>query len=128
MFKSCAKKLGFTLIELLVVMAIIGTLLALVSPRYFRSLEHSRETLLRQDLSVIREAIAHFNADLNRYPQNLNELVDRRYLKSIPVDPVTESSETWLSVAPSDPNQSGMYDISSGAEGVASDGTAYNSW
>lgn len=123
-----AKKSGFTLIELLVVMAIIGTLLALVSPRYFKSLEHSRETLLRQDLSVIREAISHFNADLNRYPQNLNELVERRYLKSIPVDPVTDSSETWLSIAPSDPNQSGMYDIISGAEGAASDGTAYNSW
>jgi general secretion pathway protein G len=119
---------GFTLIELLVVMAIIGTLLAVVAPRYFKSLEHSRETALHQDLSVMREAIGHFYSDLNRYPQNLNELVERRYLKAIPVDPVTGSSDTWLAIPPSDPNQFGMYDIISGAEGTASDGTAYQSW
>lgn len=120
-------KKGFTLIELLVVMAIIATLLSIVAPRYFKSLEHSRETALREDLSVMREAIGHFYGDLNRYPENLNELVQRRYLKSIPVDPITESSETWLAVPPPDPEQNGMYDIISGAEGVASDGTPYSS-
>lgn len=119
---------GFTLIELMVVMAIIGTLLAIVAPRYFRSLEHSREVALRQDLSVMREAIGHFHGDLNRYPENLNELVQRRYLRNIPVDPITGSSETWISIAPPDTAQQGLYDISSGAEGIASDGTAYGSW
>jgi len=120
-----SRKQGFTLIEMLVVMAIIGTLLAIVAPRYFKSLEHSREAALRQDLSVMREAIGHFYGDLNRYPENLNELVQRRYLRNIPVDPMTDSSETWLSVPSPDPAQSGMYDIISGAEGTTSDGTPY---
>lgn len=121
------KKLGFTLIEMLVVMAILGTLLAIVAPRYFKSLEHSREAALRQDLSVMREAIGHFYGDLNRYPQNLNELVERRYLRNIPVDPITGSSETWLAVPPPDPAQTGMYDILSGAEGTTGDGIPYSS-
>lgn len=120
-----SRKQGFTLIEMLVVMAIIGTLLAIVAPRYFKSLEHSRETALRQDLSVMREAIGHFYGDLNRYPENLNELVQRRYLRSIPTDPITGSSESWLAVPPPDPAQHGMYDIVSGAEGTTSDGTPY---
>jgi len=119
---------GFTIIELLVVMAIIATLLTLVSPRYFKSLEHSNETSLRHDLSIMREAIGHFNSDLNRYPQNINELVERRYLRAIPVDPITGSSETWIALPPPDPGQFGMYDVISGAEGLASDGTPYQSW
>ncbi|MBZ4201964.1 MAG: prepilin-type N-terminal cleavage/methylation domain-containing protein [Methylovulum sp.] len=120
------KKTGFTMIEMLIVMAIIGMLLSLVSPHYFKSLQHAKETALRHDLSEIREAIGHFYGDRNRYPENLNELVQQRYLKAIPIDPITETSETWLAVASPDPTQNGMYDILSGAEGAASDGTPYN--
>lgn len=116
---------GFTLIELLVVMAIVGTLLALVTPRYFASLEHARETALRQDLAVMREAIGQFQHDLNRYPENLDELVQRKYLRSIPVDPITGRNDTWLVYSPPDPNQTGLYDIASGAEGATRDGTPY---
>jgi len=119
------RKAGFTLIELLVVMAIIGTLLALVTPRYFASLERSKETALRQDLAVMREAIGQFHGDLNRYPESLDELVQRRYLRSIPVDPITERRDTWLGIAPPDPEQQGLYDVISGAEGTATDGTPY---
>ena len=119
---------GFTLIELMVVMAIIGTLLAIVAPRYFGSVEHARETALKQDLAVMREAIGQFHGDLGRYPDNLNELVAKRYLKRIPVDPITERSDTWLAVAHPDPNVPGMYDITSGAEGVSRDGTPYQAW
>lgn len=119
------KKKGFTMIELLIVMAIIGILLAIVAPRYFGRLEQAKETALRQDLVIMREAIGHFYGDLNRYPETLSELVQRHYLKSIPVDPLTNSSETWLSIQPPDPNQSGVYDITSGAEGSSSDGTPY---
>lgn len=122
-----SKTHGFTLIELMVVMAIIGTLLAIVTPRYFRGLDEARETALKQDLSVMREAIDQFHGDLDRYPENLNELVARHYLKRIPVDPITESDQTWIGIAHPDPKQTGMYDIVSGAEGVATDGTAYNS-
>lgn len=116
---------GFTLIELMVVMAIIGTLLAIVAPRYFGSIEHARETALRQDLAVMREAISQFHGDLNRYPDNLDELVARRYLRSVPVDPITERSDTWVAVPHPDPNVPGMYDVSSGADGAARDGTPY---
>ena len=119
---------GFTLIELMVVMAIIGTLLAIVAPRYFGSVEHARETALKQDLAVMREAIGQFQGDLGRYPDNLNELVAKRYLKRIPVDPITERSDTWLAVAHPDPNVTGMYDITSGAEGVGRDGSPYQAW
>ena len=122
------KRQGFTIIEILVVMAIIAILLTLVSPRYFVSLDRSKETSLRQDLSIMREAIGHFYGDNNRYPENLNELVQRRYLKAIPVDPITGSSETWLAVAPPDSSQTGMYDILSGAEGMAQDGSPYYSF
>jgi general secretion pathway protein G len=116
---------GFTLIELLVVMAIIGTLLAVVAPRYFASMEHSKETALRQDLSVMREAIGNFHNDLNRYPESLDELVQRRYLRNIPVDPITGSKDTWQAFSPPEPDQTGLYDIASGAEGQAADGTPY---
>ena len=119
---------GFTLIELMVVMAIIGTLLAIVAPRYFGSMEQARETALKQDLAVMREAIGQFHGDLNRYPDNLNELVAKRYLKRIPVDPITERSDTWLAVAHPDSNIPGLYDVLSGAEGVSRDGTPYQAW
>lgn len=121
-----SQKNGFTMIELLAVMAIIALLLALVAPRYFKSLEHSKEVALRQDLTLMREAIGHFYGDLNRYPESLDELVQRRYLRSIPVDPITGSTDSWVAIAPPDPAQTGMYDIMSGAEGEASDGTPYN--
>lgn len=116
---------GFTLVELLVVMAIIGTLLSIVAPRYFASIEHARVTALQQDLAVMREAIGQFHGDLNRYPDSLNELVARRYLKNIPVDPITDSNATWIALAHPDPNTPGVYDVISGAEGVAADGTPY---
>ena len=123
-----AKKLGFTLIELLIVMAIIGTLLSVVAPRYFTSLQHAKETSLKHDLSIMREAISHFYGDMDRYPESMNELVLRKYLKGIPVDPITESNSTWLIVPPDDQTKSGVYDVMSGAEGVASDGTPYNTY
>lgn len=120
--------LGFTLVELMVVMAIIGTLLSIVAPRYFKSLEHARETALKQDLFIMREAIAHFRGDVNRYPESLNELVSRRYLKNIPTDPITESTATWIVVQNPDLDSPGLYDIITGAPGNASDGQLYSSF
>ena len=76
----------------------------------------------------MREAIGQFHGDLNRYPDNLNELVAKRYLKRIPVDPITERSDTWLAVAHPDSNIPGLYDVLSGAEGVSRDGTPYQAW
>ncbi len=119
---------GFTLLEMMVVFAIIGLLLTLATPRYFKSIEHSKEVALHHDLSVIREAIGHFYGDTNHYPVNLSELVQRRYLKEVPIDPVTNSTETWVMLPPPDNVSDGMFDIQSGAEGLATDGTPFKSF
>jgi general secretion pathway protein G len=119
---------GFTLIELLVVMTIIGTLLSIAVPRYFRSLENARETVLKQDLTIIREAIDKYYADLNEYPEKLPDLVDRRYVRSVPVDPFTKLADTWTVIASDDPDHAGIRDIHSGADHVAFDGTAVATW
>ncbi len=118
---------GFTLVELLVVMAIIGTLLSIVAPRYFSSLERSRETVLRQNLNVMRDAIDKFHGDTGKYPGDLTELVEKRYLRAVPVDPLTESAETWVGVPPPD-GSGGFYDVHSGSSGQAKNGTFYGAW
>jgi general secretion pathway protein G len=118
---------GFTLVELLVVMAIIATLLSIVAPRYFNSLDRSRETVLRQNLNVMRDAIDKFHADTGRYPDELRELVEKRYLRAIPVDPLTESAHTWVAI-PSPDEEGGIYDARSGSSEQAKDGTYYGAW
>jgi prepilin-type N-terminal cleavage/methylation domain-containing protein len=119
---------GFTLIELLIVMAIIGTLLSIAVPRYFHSLQHARETVLKQDLSILREAIDKYYADLNQYPEKLPDLVDKHYVRSVPVDPFTRLADTWTVVASDDPDHPGIRDIQSGAQDIASNGTPVASW
>jgi len=116
---------GFTLIELLVVMAIIGTLLSLAAPRYFKHVDRAKETVLKSDLASMRDALDKFFADTGRYPANLEELVARRYLRKVPPDPITESSASWLVVAPADSAQGVVYDVKSGASGVTLDGQPY---
>ena len=115
---------GFTLIELLVVMAIIGGLLAIAAPRYLHRVDLAKETVLRSDLATMRDALDKFFADTGRYPANLDELVAQRYLRRIPPDPITESAESWVLVAP--PAESkGVYDVKSGAPGMTTDGQPY---
>src|SRR5438477_8838941 len=104
---------GFTLIELLVVMMIIGTLLSIAVPRYFRTLAHARETVLRQDLAILREAIDKYYADRAEYPDTLAALADKRYVRSIPVDPYTKAADTWTLVQSDDPDHPGIKDIHS---------------
>jgi general secretion pathway protein G len=119
---------GFTLIELLVVMTIIATLLTIAVPRYFRTLERSRETVLRQDLLVMREAIDKHYGDFGQYPDSLSALVERRYLRAVPVDPISQSADGWQVVVSDDPEHPGMRDIRSAADGQASDGSRYQEW
>lgn len=120
---------GFTLIEVLVVLAIIATLLSLVTPRYFSSMERAREHTLKHDLVVMRDAIDKFYSDNGRYPDNLYDLVERKYLREVPLDPITESTETWILLPPEDANIPGqIYDIRSGSEEQASDGSYYAEW
>jgi general secretion pathway protein G len=121
-------KSGFTLIELLVVMAIVALLLTLAMPRYFNHLEKSRETILKQDLAVMRDALDKYHGDRGRYPDSLDELVSARYLRALPVDPVTERADTWQIVAPSGDEAGAVYDIKSGAPGNARDGSPYADW
>lgn len=116
---------GFTLVELLVVMAIIALLLSIVAPRYVGTLEHAKETALKQDLAVMREAISNFHHDLNQYPENLEELVQKKYLRAIPVDPVADRSDVWISVYSTDPSEQGLVDVASGAKGATSDGVPF---
>ncbi|UNK49987.1 type II secretion system GspH family protein [Lysobacter sp. S4-A87] len=118
---------GFTLIELLVVLAIMGALLTLVVPRYFEQADRARETVLRENLTVLRVSIDRFHGDSGRYPQTLEELVERRYLREVPMDTLTGSRTTWTLVAPAD-GGAGIYDVRSGARGKAKDGTDYSSW
>lgn len=117
---------GFTLVELLVVLAIIATLLALAAPRYFQHIERSKEAVLRENLATMRDAIDQYHADTGRWPESLAALVDKRYLRAVPVDPITERSDTWIEVPPKE--GSGVQDVRSGAEGTGLDGTSYAEW
>ena len=122
------QKSGFTLIELMVVMAVIAILLSIALPRYFSGLEKSREAVLRQDLALLRETLDKYYGDNGKYPDALDELVSRRYLRSVPIDPITDSNATWVSIPPELPEMGGVYDIRSGAQGIARDGTEYRNW
>ncbi len=119
---------GFTLIELLVVMAIIALLLSIATPRYFNSVDKTKEAVLRQDLSTLRDAIDKYYGDTGHYPDSLDALVSKKYLRKLPVDPVTDSASTWVAVPPSDADQGGVYDLHSGAPGNGRDGTPYSGW
>jgi general secretion pathway protein G len=117
---------GFTLIELLVVMAIVSLLLTLALPRYFHSTDKAREAVLKENLAQMRTAIDQYYADRGSYPERLEDLVDKRYLRRIPEDPVNGENMSWILVPPQDSAISGIYDIRSGANGMTLDGKPYS--
>ncbi len=119
---------GFTLIELLVVMSILALLLTLAVPRYFKSVDKSKEAVLRQDLASMRDALDKFFNDNGKYPDSLEDLVTKKYLRKIPPDPITDSSSSWVVVPPENSEKGGVYDIKSGAAGKGLDGTSYQDW
>ena len=119
---------GFTLVELMIVMAIIALLLTIALPRYFDGLQRAKEAALRQDLVILRDNVDKYFSDKGIRPSVLEDLVSARYLHSIPVDPVTESAETWLITLSPDPQLPGIIDVHSGAEGNARDGSPFLSW
>jgi general secretion pathway protein G len=124
---------GFTLIELLVVVTLIVTLAGMATVQYQNSVRRTREAVLKQDLFRMRDAIDQFYADKNKYPVSLDELATEKYLRSIPEDPFTRSKDTWQTIM-SDPDplnptaQPGVYDIKSGSDETALDGTRYADW
>jgi general secretion pathway protein G len=122
------RRRGFTLIELLVVMAIIATLLTIAVPRYFRSVQRSREAVLKQDLTTLRESIDKFYGDTGKYPPTLAVLVEKHYLRRIPVDPIARTADKWTVVTSDDPEDGGVKDVKSGAEGTGENGLPYVAW
>ena len=122
-----ARRSGFTLIELLVVLSIIALLLTLAAPRYFQHVDRSKEAVLKENLASVRDAIDQYHADTGKWPGSLGDLVERRYLRAVPQDPITESGETWQEVPAPDGGE-GIHDLHSGAEGTALDGSAYAEW
>jgi general secretion pathway protein G len=122
---------GFTLVELLVVCAIIGILSAVAVGNYRRSITKAKEAALQQDLYTMRTLINQYFADKGKYPMDLNALVEDKYLQQIPRDPITESAETWVTIAAEMTDEDittepGIADVKSGAEGTSLDGRAYS--
>jgi general secretion pathway protein G len=120
------KRHGFTLIEMLIVLAILSVLLTLAVPHYFRSQDVAKERVLIENLRVVREAIDRFSADTGRYPDSLDELVEKRYVRDLPVDPILESNAAWRIVAPPGNKKGQVFDLKSTAPGANADGKAYS--
>ncbi len=124
---------GFTLIELIIVMAIIGILSVIAIPSFVQSVKKAKEAVLKEDLHTMRNAIDSYTVDKEKAPQGLDDLVQAGYLKSLPVDPMTNRSDTWMTsesdtMTDINETQGGLDDVHSGSEGVATDGTTYNTW
>lgn len=122
------KSNGFTLIELMVVMAVVAMLMTIALPRYFSSLEASRDTTLKQSLAVMRETLDQYYGDTGAYPDSLEELVERRYLRQVPIDPILERSDRWILVEPPEGVAGRVSDVKSAATGQARDGSTYAHW
>ncbi|MGB6690409.1 MAG: type II secretion system protein [Terracidiphilus sp.] len=133
MRRTCRQDAGFTLLELMIVMAIIGVLATLAVPSFIGALRAAKEAVLKEDLQTMRTAIDSYTEDKQKGPQALQDLIDDGYLKAIPVDPMTHSSDTWVtdtsdtlhSVDETDP---GIDDVHSGSEEQGTDGQPYSSW
>ena len=124
---------GFTLIELMVVISIIVILMSVAIPRYQASILRARETVLRDDLYTLRSVIDQYTLDKQKAPQSLQDLVESGYLKQLPIDPFTNTRDSWVpltdeSIMSPDQSQPGIIDVHSGSEQKSSEGTAYSTW
>ena len=127
------RRLGFTFVELMVVVSIIVILITIAIPVYQRSIARAKESVLRNNLFTLRTVIDNYTYDKQKAPADLSDLVSEGYLRDIPVDPMTGSNQTWQKVMEDatqavDPDQPGIFDVHSGSNKPASDGTAYADW
>jgi general secretion pathway protein G len=132
-YQMRASSRGFTMIELLVVLALIVILATMGMTQYRNSVIHAREAVLKEDLFRMRDAIDQYYADKNEYPSTLDALVTDGYMRQVPEDPFTKSKDSWTTEpAPSDPSnptgEPGVYNIHSGSDGTAIDGSKYAEW
>ena len=111
------KAKGFTLVELMVVLTIIALLISIVVPDYVHRSQRAEETVLKENLALMRDALDKHYADAGRYPGSLDELVSKHYLRSIPKDPFTDSAATWIAVPPEDTRKGNVWDVHSSAKG-----------
>jgi general secretion pathway protein G len=118
---------GFTLVELMVVLTVVALLLSIAVPDYVGRVRRAEEAALKENLAVMRDALDKHYADVGKYPTSLDELVSKRYLRSIPDDPLTQQ-KSWIVVAPSDAKRGGVYDIKSAAKGTGTNGMPYDRW
>jgi len=118
---------GFTLVELLLVLFVVALLASLAAPVVTGSIQRARESTLKEDLHVMRKAIDDYYADTGRYPESLNQLVEKRYLRKLPADPVTGQGNTWIEVK-SGEKITGVVDVRSGSDEKASDGSPFREW
>jgi general secretion pathway protein G len=122
------RRRGFTLIELLVVLGIVALLLTLAVPRFFPKVDSAKETILAENLRNTRAVIDQFHEDTGRYPESLQQLVEKKYLPALPFDPIADSDSAWIVVPPEDGDKGGVYNIRSGAPGSGRNGTPYAEW
>jgi general secretion pathway protein G len=125
---STERTRGFTLIELLVVLGIVALLLTLAAPRFFPKVDSTKETILAENLRNTRAVIDQFHEDTGRYPESLQQLVEKKYLPALPFDPIADSDSAWLAVPPEDGDKGGIANIRSGAPGTGRNGTPYAEW